>query len=156
MLLVDDYESEVVKLHSLLNEGVRTNQYVNLARSEGSQYFVSLLGTCRSGENADFQTEVFGHTDNGSIVLACQNLSRSHHTGLEAVVHGQKHRYQCHDGLSATHVALQQTIHLHSGDGVLAYLLDDTLLCPRQREWQTCVVEGVEEVAHLAEYEAIS
>ena len=83
------------------------------------------------------------------VVLTREYLGRSHHAGLIAVVHGQQHRHQRHEGLAAADVALQQAVHLESRHGVLPDLLDDPLLGSGQREGEFFVVEGVEYASDL-------
>ena len=89
---------------------------------------------------------------NGLQVLLGQYLGRSHDAGLIAVAQCDKHRHQGHEGLTASHIALKQTVHLPTTAHILSNLTNDTLLCFRQGERQVVVIEVVEVVAHLREY----
>ena len=84
-------------------------------------------------------------------MLLCEDLRRSHDTGLIAVVDGNEHRHQGHKGLARPHIPLQKTVHLSSGTYINADLPDHSLLRFREREGQIVAVEGIEDLAHLGE-----
>ena len=151
VLLVDYDISEVCELHLILNKGVRTDKYIYLARGyalQGVTSLGSLRGACEDGYS---QIHTLGLARYGCKVLTCKNLGRRHHTGLKTIIYGQEHRHQRNHSLSATYIALQQTIHLVSRHGVLSYLFYHTLLRSRKGEWQSLIKEGVEQLAHLRE-----
>ena len=60
----------------------------------------------------------------------------------------QKHRHQRHKRLAATHVALQQTVHLQARVGVVADFAQNTLLRVGQAERQMVVIEVVKALAY--------
>ena len=87
-------------------------------------------------------------------MLRRQNLGGRHDACLVTVVERYEGSHECHDGLSAAHIALKQTVHLPSAAHVAAHLADDALLRPGERERQHMVVEVVEVVAHAREDKA--
>ena len=89
-------------------------------------------------------------------MLAGEDFRRGHHAGLKAVVHGQQHRHQRHEGLAAAHVALKQAVHLEPRHGVPADLPDDPFLRPGEREGEFFGVEGVEHAPDPGEEEAVA
>ena len=72
-------------------------------------------------------------------MLHRQHLGRGHDTGLVAVVHRDEGREHGHHRLAAAHVSLQEAVHLLSGHGIAAYLLDDPFLSSRQLIGQVAV-----------------
>ena len=72
-------------------------------------------------------------------MLYCKYFRRSHHTGLVSVVHRDEGREHGHHRLAAAHVSLQEAVHLLSGHGIAAYLLDDPFLSSRQLIGQVAV-----------------
>ena len=64
-------------------------------------------------------------------MLLGQDLRGSHDTSLEVVVNGNEHRHQGHQGLTTSHITLQQPVHLASGTHILAYLFHYLFLGPR-------------------------
>ena len=83
-------------------------------------------------------------------MLIGQNLGRSHHTGLKAVVNGEQHRHQGDECLAAAHVALQQPVHLLSALHIGMDLTQHALLCTGQPEGQIITVKRMKGVAHSA------
>ena len=77
-------------------------------------------------------------------MLFGENLSGCHDTSLITIVEGYEHRHESHKSLAASHVALQQTVHLSSASHVSPYLPDDALLRPSEFEWKMIVEETVE------------
>ena len=70
---------------------------------------------------------------------------------MEAVVQGQEHHHEGHDGLAAAHIALQQSVHLMPRAQVLPDFLDDALLGVGQRERQVVAIEAVEIISNYTE-----
>ena len=68
-------------------------------------------GACQQGEVDIHILQLF--LKRGKM-LCGKDFSGCHEAGLEAVVQGQKHHHEGDDGLAATHIALQQAVHLVS------------------------------------------
>ena len=82
-------------------------------------------------------------------MLIGQDFGGCHHARLVVIVERNEHTHQRHQRLSATHIALQQTIHLATRAHVATYLLQHTLLCIGQLERQILLIKAVEHIAHL-------
>ena len=52
--------------------------------------------------------------------------------------------------------SLKQAVHLESRDGILTYLAYDAFLRRSEFEWQTVVVEVVEELSHAREEKSVA
>ena len=134
VLLVDHHEPQVGELHPVFDQGVRADQDVHLARGDPFERQPALPGLRGAGEDGDLHPHAVEHTRDGGEMLAGEDLGGRHHAGLVAVVHGQQHRHQRHEGLAAADVALQQAVHLVARDGVLPDLPDDPFLRSGERE----------------------
>ena len=151
VLFVDDDESQTGKLHGVLDDGMCADEDVGGAVEQCVEYLLTafpLHHTCQQGY-AD--RHVAEKLHDGLQMLFGQDFRRCHDAGLVTVVDGDEHRHQCHEGLAAADVALQQTVHLPAAAHVLAYLADDALLGFGQLEGQVFVIERVKRIADLAE-----
>ena len=82
----------------------------------------------------------------GLIVLVRQDLRRSHDTGLIAVIDRQQTAHERYKGLTRTHIALQQAVHLMPRLEIIVNLVNDAFLCSRQVKRQG-FVQGVKTTA---------
>ena len=155
VLLVDHDEAEITETDSVLDQRMRSDQYVDLAREQAFGEFRALLLLRRAGQQADAQADPLGHPHDRRIMLRRENLRRSHQAGLKAVVASQQHAHQCDERLAAAHIALQQAVHLMPGHGVLTDFADHALLRPGQRKRQPLVIKRIEKPAHGREQESV-
>ena len=88
-------------------------------------------------------------------MLFSKNLGRCHDTRLKAIVQGQQHCHQRHQSLTASHIALQQSVHLPATVHIGTHLFDDTLLRTSQLEGQMMIIESIERIANLHETESV-
>ena len=156
VLLVDHHEPQVGELHAVFDQGVRADQDVHLARGDPFERQPALPGLRGAGEDGDLHPHAVEHTRDGGEMLAGEDLGGRHHAGLVAVVHGQQHRHQRHEGLAAADVALQQAVHLVARDGVLPDLLMTRFCAPVSGNGRVFVVEGVEDAPDLHEQETVA
>ena len=77
-------------------------------------------------------------------MLRRQYFCWRHQTALEAVVCGQQHTQQRYNGLAASHIALQQTVHLLSARCVKPYFFQYPFLRIRKLKRKVLFVEGIE------------
>ena len=124
-------------------------------RSLAFEGFATLGRLRGAGEDGHADRHRAEHAADGGQVLPREDLRGGHHAGLEAVVHGQQHRHEGHEGLAAADVALQQAVHLEARNGVLADLADHALLGSGEREGKLFAVEGVERLADLRKEKAV-
>ena len=151
MLLVDDGERQVPKLHRILDQRVGTHEDLHRSVAQARVDELALFrlrGARKQGHPRARRRQEFLHT---LVMLVREYLGRRHHAGLEAVVerhHRRKHRHQ---RLAAAHVALQQTVHLLAAGHVGPYLLEHALLRSGERERQR-FIGLVKIVADAAEH----
>ncbi len=77
-------------------------------------------------------------------MLFRKNLRRRHDTGLEPVVECNQHAHECHECLPASHVALQQPVHLPTAPHVTAYLANHTFLSTGELKGQLFLIKAME------------
>src|SRR6056297_3583364 len=82
------------------------------------------------------------------IMLLCQNFCRNHQGSLIAVVNGNKHTHQRYEGLSAAHIALQESIHVFAAAHVAPDFFDYPFLSVCELERKLVFVKTVKIVAH--------
>jgi len=85
-------------------------------------------------------------------MLIGQNFGRRHHTCLITVVKCNKHTHQRHKRLSATHIALQQAVHLPAHPHVATDFLQHPLLGIGQFERKIFGIKRIEYIAYFAEH----
>ena len=114
VLLVDDGQSEVGKLHRVFDDGMCADKNLHIAAHQTFEHLAAALAL----DDAREQFHAYGHVAekvaNGGEVLLCQDLCGCHDAGLIAVVDRQEHGHEGHERLARPHVALQQTVHLLS------------------------------------------
>ena len=123
VLLVDDRKGQVVELHVGLEQCVRADQNVDLARLQPLQQLRARTPLLAPRQQPDAQTGPVGERRDGFRVLAGQHLGRRHQGRLRAGFHRDRHRHQRHHGLAGADVALQQAQHAERGRDVLRDLL---------------------------------
>src|SRR5215470_6564112 len=129
MLLVDYGEAELSELHRVLNQRVRSDDQVDVARSDGVLNLALLFRLQTAGEQLDAIRGVGEPAPDVAGVLFCQNLRRRHQGRLVAVLDRDDHRLNRDDRLAAAHVALQQAVH-----GLVAgHVVDDLFQRPLLR-----------------------
>ena len=149
VLLVHDGQSEIPKLHLRLDEGVCAHEDVHLACGGVGQDGAAGLALDVTREEFDADArhafEEFAKRDE---VLLGQYLGGRHQHSLIPIVDGDEAGEEGHQRLARPHIALQQAVHLQSALHVGVYLVDDPLLCSREREGQVGEIERVELLAN--------
>ena len=128
VLLVDDGQAQVLEHHLALDQRVGADHDLHGAIGQASINLPSLPDFGGTRQQGEVDVHVLQLLLKCGKMLCSKDFCRCHQASLEAVVQGQKHHHEGDDGLSATHIALQQTIHLVPRAQVLPDLLDDTLL----------------------------
>ena len=119
MLLVDDRQAQLLKLHLLLDDGVRAHHQRRLAACDGGQHLAARLLLLAAGEPghalaARLQQRREPVDQLGEVLLG-QDFGGRHQCALPAGVDGDAGRQRGHHRLAAAHVALQQAVHgLHA------------------------------------------
>jgi hypothetical protein len=87
-------------------------------------------------------------------VLIGKDFRRCHDACLVAIIDGNKAAYKCHECLTATDIALQQSVHLSSAAHIVVYLSYHSFLRSCEREWQVAEIESIEIVPYAAHYKS--
>ena len=151
MLLIDNAESELLEFHSLFDESVCAYHNINVAVFECRQYILSFFLFGRTSQQRHCDFHVTEHLLDCLIMLCREYFCRCHQRCLKTIVEGEEHHHESHYRLAATHVTLQQPVHLESSLQVATNLLDDTFLCVGKRKRQMFVIEGIEIIAYIIE-----
>ena len=144
MLFVDDDKTEISEFYLVFYQGVRTDNYIKLAVFEHTVYLVAVFFLCRADKQPHIYAQPLGKTGDTGVVLGGEYLCGSHYARLETIVDSDKRRQKCHDSFTATHVALQQAIHLSAAFEVGVYLFYHSFLGFGKREWQIVFIKIIE------------
>ena len=87
----------------------------------------------------------------GREVLFGEDFGGGHDACLIAVAYGKEHCHKGNDGLSASDVALYETVHLTSALHILVHLAYYALLCLGELEREVMVVEVIEICSYVTE-----
>lgn len=112
VLLIDHHVAKILELHRIFNHGVGAYEHVERAVEK-----LLVNGTafgCRGGAGEELDIYPYrGHKlAQGLGVLCGKDFCGSHQACLCAVAYGYEHGHQCHERLSAAHIALEQAVHL--------------------------------------------
>ena len=107
------------------------------------QAFPLTCGTA-SDEQTDFYAKRSQQLGQGMMMLSGENFGRSHQASLTAIVQSQQHGQQGYQSFTATHIALHQSVHLMSAEGILPDLPYHLFLRTGQFERQMFLVECIE------------
>ena len=152
VLLVDNHQSEVAKLHHILEQSMGADNNLQRAIEKIAVYGFALFFASGTGEQGAFNAQRLYQMAYGFEMLGGENLGGSHNGSLIIVVERQKHAHECHESLSAAHVALKETIHLSAAAHIGANLLDNSLLSAGECKWQMLGVESIEIMPHAREH----
>ena len=122
MLLVHHHESQFAELHRVFNHGVCSHEDVHAAAGESVEHGLAPFALHDAGEQFHPYVHVAQKLAYRGEMLFGENFRRCHYASLVSVVESYQHCHQCHESLSAAHVALQQPVHLPSAAQVAPYL----------------------------------
>ena len=111
MLLVDDRERERLVDDVVLDDRVRADQQVDLARGKTGEDVLPLLALLAAGEDRNAQAGALGERRDRLQMLARENFGRRHQRGLLARFGNGGSRQQRDHRLAGADVALQQPQH---------------------------------------------
>ncbi|MNI66467.1 hypothetical protein D3C73_1220310 [compost metagenome] len=98
---------------------------------------------CISSQDSHLHQLISYQFGNGYIMLAGQNLCRSHHTSLITVIISQQHAHQRNSGFTTPYITLYKTIHLNAALGISPDFFNYTLLCIGKLERQKFLVKTI-------------
>ena len=125
--------------HIVLYDRVSPDEDVDASVPQSRVYLPALLGLGAASQQGYPYTRAGQAALEVAPMLHRQHFGRSHDAGLVAVVHRDEGREHGHHRLAAAHISLQEAVHLLSGHGIAAYLLDDPFLGPCQFVWKLSV-----------------
>ncbi len=111
MLLIDDHQTQPPEANIRLDQRVRAHCQVHLAGGEGLFAPGALFCPATAGEQLHAVARSVQHAAQRESMLLGQDFCGRHERYLPAVLDDYQRRQQRHDGLAATHVTLQQTVH---------------------------------------------
>ena len=111
MLLVDDDEPEVLELDARLQQPVRADDDVDLARGEAVERRLGLRAGAEARQQLDLDRPVREPVDEGLVVLLRQQRRRHEHRDLLAALHGDERGAQRDLGLAEADVAADDAVH---------------------------------------------
>ena len=77
-------------------------------------------------------------------MLGGEDFCRSHEAGLITIIQGDQHAHNGYQCFPASHIALEQPVHLFSRSAVLTDFPDYPLLGFGQLEGKVMVIKGIE------------
>ena len=128
MLLVDHGEPERTEPYILLNQRMCAHKNLQRPVEQVSMDLAPSGGSRASRKQSYPDAEPSGPGADCLVMLGRENLRRGHYRSLETIVESHEDAHEGHHGLSAPHIALQQTVHLTPAAHIIAYLLEHTLL----------------------------
>ncbi len=111
MLLVDDDEAEIAKLHVVLEERVGSHHDRRRAGADRRQQRLPCLALLAAREQRHLDARRLRQRAERRAVLARQDLRGRHQRRLHAGFHRVEHGDEGHHGLAAADIALQQAQH---------------------------------------------
>ena len=126
----------VAERDRLLEQGMGTDQHVDIPEGESFEHVVALAAALAPGEEGDVDAGRGGERRDGVEVLPRQDFGRRHQRRLPARFDHGRGREQCHHRLARSDVALQQPQHALRLGEIGGDLGDRASLRRRQRVWQ--------------------
>ena len=142
LLLVDDEQSEVLEVQSLLQQRVRADEQVDLPLRRALQNLFLLRRRLEAREHLDRHRKAAEAVDGGGVMLLRQHGGRHQDRRLLAVEHAFHHRAQRDLRFAVAHIAAEQAIHRARALHVALDLRDGAKLIVR-----LLIVEGVLKLA---------
>ena len=133
VLLIDNHETEIGKIHALLEQGMCADEDVDMPVAQPGEDVTARRALFAAGQEGGLEAGLFGQRANGCHVLAGQHFGRHHQRRLRAGFAGAGHGHQRHDRLARADIALEQAQHALAGGHVRGNLVERSRLRPGQR-----------------------
>ena len=111
VLLVDDGQRQLVKLHLVLNHRMRAHHQLRLATDNARQHLAPLFRLLAAGEPRYTHPQRSKPVQQFPEMLLGQDFGRRHQRTLPAGVDADGGRQRRHHRLAAAHIPLQQPVH---------------------------------------------
>ena len=136
MLLVNHRQAQIIELHRILNQRVRTDDNLHFVGSERGVNFSLGFFLDAGCEPCDVNAERREPTVKFFKQLLGQNFGRCHHGGLSSCRDALRAGERGEHGFTRADIALQQSMHRIIGNHVLLNLRPRTRLRASHFEWQ--------------------
>ena len=84
-------------------------------------------------------------------MLLCEYLCGRHQATLVSIIRGHEHTHQRNNGFSATHIALQEPVHLPPRTGILPDFFHHPFLRTCETEGEVVFIKIIEQGTHFFE-----
>src|SRR4030042_2182024 len=121
MLLIDDGEAQVMKFNCLLDDSVGPDHHLNIPILNPLIKILSLRTFDTAGQESHPNFQWLQPSMKIKKMLFCQNLGGRHNGSLIAALNHTEASQKGDNGLTASHISLDQSIH---GMGLFQILLD--------------------------------
>ena len=111
LFLINDEQTQVLKLHRLTDEFMRTDDDINLSFLQVTENLLGLLGTAGTREILHPYRHTLQTTGEGLVMLIGQYGGGHHHCHLLRVASRLERRADGHLGLTEAYIAAHQTVH---------------------------------------------
>ena len=151
MLLVYHHQSERREINRIFYHGMSSYQNLHVASEQVFQNSFTTLTLHIARKQLYTHIHACQKSADSFIMLVSQDFGGSHHARLITIIERYQHGHKRHKRLAATHIALQQTVHLSSATHVATHLLYDTLLRTRQLKRKVLRIKCIEYLANMLE-----
>ena len=138
VLLVRDRKRKIAEFDLLLEQRMRSDEQIEIARREARQNIRAFAAPLAAGQNGDPQAGGFGERCNCLVMLTRQNFCRSHEGRLAAGFDDGRGGEQRDNSLARADVALKEPQHAFGLGKVSVDFSDCARLRRRQRIGQCC------------------
>ena len=111
MLFVHHHQRQVTVRHGFLEDGVRPDQNVDLARRQRHQRGFPRLALVAAGQHPDLERQPRERLAQRLVMLASEDFGRSQHRRLRPRLDRDQHRHRRHQRLARADVTLEQSQH---------------------------------------------
>ena len=113
-----------------------SDEDIDLAKTQVFEDFLAFLAFNNARQKLNADRHIAQKLADCFEMLLGKNLCRRHYARLKAVIYCQKHAHKGNERLSATHIALNKTVHLLARLHIGMNLLDNAFLRTGKLEWQ--------------------
>ena len=106
MLFIDDDESEPGELHRILDDGMGAHEDIDRTVEQPFEHFFATLTLDDTSQQRHSYIHILQEGHDGLQMLFGEDFRGGHDTSLIAVVDGNEHRHQRHEGLAGTYITL--------------------------------------------------
>ncbi len=152
VLLVHHHQTQPGELHRLLDQRMRSDHQLCLARGDPLACPAPFRRWHASRQELDPDRQLAQQAGEGPQMLLGQDLRGSHQRRLIAILHRPQHGEERDHRFSGADIPLEKAVHTPRGAHILADLTQDPLLGTREGERQRRIEGAYERLAPLEGY----